>query len=268
MQASELHLASLLLWPHLLGHYIHYYSRLDVNVATVKIPEKARKNGVFYHCVRLWKRDLIDVVETLQRAGCKVIIEDKTHSYADVDDLLSNAPNRIIDVNILGKTDDLRLIEGKGIYFWFSADTRSIFVSYDGDPVRSAQLNDHIGFLMSRRIKPLGIIFRKSWVQLVFLLLTWPVATALSILILRFSIAALIPIWRFVIVYAVTAGLFYILYLRTQTAFVRCDLWFRKNDGDDTFWKRNGDKIGLEVLKGLSAATVGGLISHYAFHHT
>ena len=86
-------------------------------MATLKLPEVNEDHRTSYYCVRLWKRDLVDLVETLIGAGCKLKIEDESHLYNDIEDYINNAPVQIKSIEISGRIDDYSFIGDTGVGF-------------------------------------------------------------------------------------------------------------------------------------------------------
>ena len=235
-------------------------------MVTVKLPQTRPDNRAFYHCVRLWKRDLIDVAETLKGAGCELTIEDETHTYADVEDFLTNAPTSITAIKIIGRTDDFSWGQNTGVYFRLDANLRVIATDYEGEPIKGKDLNNHLGFLFTRRAKGIGIFLRRRWVEPTVLPIVWLATVPPLGVFLNLKADGFLPSRALAILEVISLVMLLVIYFFVERFFVRCDFWFRKNDGEDTFFRRNSDKIGLEIVKGTSAALVGGIISHYIFH--
>ena len=233
---------------------------------TRKIIETKPKTDRRYKAIRLWKRDFLDILDVFSRPDLMFEIEDDRHKYTDVADFFEHAPAHVKDFRIT-VTSTERNYRNEGVYLFLLATDQSIYINYLGDLDACKALVDRLESIILQCQKRFGLFLRSPWAILVWIPTICCMSLLLSYITLMIGKHLEPSAWQSYIIYPVLGLSGYFVIDRGLKTLSYCDLWIRANRGENTWWKRNRDKMEADLVKVIVSGVVGGIVGYLLPHH-
>lgn len=233
---------------------------------TRKIIATTPKTDRRYRSVRLWKRDFLDIIDIVNQPELVFEIEDDRHKYSGVEDFLENAPAVITDFRLMVKS-----IEQRGavqrVYVSLRLDEGAVSTSYIGDHEACMILIERLEFVFVQCQKRFGLFLLSRWSILIWLLEACSISLLGAYLAWTLKTHLDLPAWAGDVLLLLFGGITYSILERYLKTFRRCDLWVRTNRGENTWWKRNRDKMESDLVKVIVSGVIGGILGYLLPRH-